>query len=168
MTGSSRTARLTSATNVARIVVAGAIVGPCAVVLAAGASASPCDPATLAMTPQPQLSCPGPAAAPPPVAPAVAGPVDDAPAPPPAEGAPVPVPVGVPANPVAGPRPPAFPAPGEAPFVPPVVGEDGAPTQSFGQGGFLMDIWHEFHNGVPSDLIYAPPPADPGLPPPAP
>jgi hypothetical protein len=28
-------------------------------------------------------------------------------------------------------------------------------TQTFGQGGgYLGDIWDQFHDGVPSDLIY--------------
>ena len=80
---------------------------------------------------------------------------------PPAEGSPVSVPVNGLAGPpadgvpvvepvtdVAGPPPPAaLPPPGQPPSVPPVVNEDGTP-QTFGQGGFLRDIWHQFHNGV--------------------
>ena len=145
MTGSQRTAPLiTSAINVARIVFAGAVVGSCAVGLTARAYASPCDPVGLSMTPQPVLSCPSPDSAPPADGSPVAGPVSD----------------------VAGrPAPGALPPPGEPPYVPPVVGEDG--TQSYGQLGYLREIWHEFHNGVPSEFIYGPAPTDPALPPPS-
>ena len=87
----------------------------------------------------------------------------------PAEGSPVPVPVNGLAGPpadgvpvvepvtdVAGPPPPAaLPPPGQPPSVPPVVNEDGTP-QTFGQGGFLRDIWRQFHNGVPSVCSTAP------------
>jgi hypothetical protein len=144
MTGWQRTAPLiTSAINVAGIVFAGAVVGSCAVGLAAQAYASPCDPLTMSMTPQPVLSCPAPAA-------------------PPADGSPVAGPV---SDVAGGPQPGALPAPGEAPYVPPVVGEDG--TQSYGQLGYLRQIWHEFHNGVPSDLIYGPMPMPSAPPPPS-
>ncbi|MGB8504638.1 hypothetical protein [Mycobacterium sp.] len=71
-----------------------------------------------------------------------------------------------PVSDVAGRPPPgALPPPGEPPYVPPVVGEDG--TQSYGQLGYLREIWHEFHNGVPSEFIYGPAPTDPALPPPS-
>jgi hypothetical protein len=149
--GSQRTAPLTSVINVARVALACAAVGSCAVGFAAGAFASPCDPTTLAMTPQPQLSCPAPEAAQP------------------ADGAPVAAPPPVPGSDVTGPPlPDALPPPGQAPHVPPVVGEDGAPTTSYGQGGYLGQIWNEFHNGVPSDVIYGPAPGGPAPPPPSP
>jgi hypothetical protein len=167
MTGLPRTASLTSALDVVRVVFAVAVLGSCAVGLSAQANASPCIPDTLAMTPQPQLSCPGAQVAPRPVAAPVAAPADDSAGPSAPDGPPAPGPVDV----AAGPPPPAFPAPGQAPFIPPVVGEDGAPTQSFGQSGYLGEIWHEFHNGVPGELIYgpaAPPPPGAPMPPPAP
>jgi hypothetical protein len=133
---------MTGSMNVARVVFAGAIVGSCAFGLAARADASPCDPATLAMTPQPQLSCPGPDAAPPPDGSPVAGPVTN----------------------IADPPPPgALPVPVQQPSVPPVVGADG--TQSYGQLGYLRQIWHDFHNGVPSDLFGGPPPSSTVSPP---
>lgn len=148
MTESQRTAPLASAINVARVVFAGAIVGSCALGVAVRAYASPCDPVGLSMTPQPQLSCPGPDAAPPPDGPPAPGPVNN----------------------VAAGSPGAPPAPGQPPYVPPVVDADG--TQSYGQLGFLRQVWHEFHNGVPSDLIYGPDPtnpeAQPGSPSPVP
>ncbi len=129
--------------HLTRSVFAAAVTGVCAVVLPANSVASPCIPETMAMSPQPVLSCPGVQPAPfPDTAPVgnsafnVAGP------PPPAPGAP----------PAAN----ALPAPGQAPFVPPVVNPDG--TQSFGPSGYLGDIWDQFHNGVPTDLIFAPPP----------
>lgn len=143
MNASRRTAH-TATAIAAKVVFVGAVIGGSAVGLASQASADRCDPLTLSMTPQPALSCPDPNAA---------SPVDAAPAPDPA------------AAPVAGPLPDAFPPPGQPPAIPPVVGADG--TQSYGQGGYLKDIWHEFHNGVPSDLIIGspPPPADPAMPP---
>lgn len=143
MTGSRRTAALAPAINVVRFASACAIAGAWAAGLAAQAYASPCDPTTLAMTPQPQLSCPAPDVGPPPDA----------------------LPV-VPGSDVTGPPlPDALPPPGEAPHIPPVVGEDGMPTQSYGQGGYLGQIWNEFHNGVPSEFVYGPPPADSAPPP---
>ena len=163
MNGLQRTARIAPAINVATIVFVGAIVGGSAVGLAAAAYASPCDPVTMSMTPQPVLSCPGPDVAPPAEGSPVPVPVNGL-AGPPADGVPVVEPVAD----VAGPPPPAaLPHPGQPPSVPPVVNEDGTP-QTFGQGGFLRDIWHQFHNGVPSDLFYGPvpPPADPAVPPP--
>jgi len=33
-----------------------------------------------------------------------------------------------------------------------------------GQLSYLRQIWREFHNGVPSDLIYGPQPPDPAAP----
>jgi hypothetical protein len=92
MTEPQRTALITSAINVARMAFAGAIIGGCAVGLAAQAyadSGSGCDPFYLSMTPQPVLSCPGPDAAPPPDGSAVPGPVNDVAGPPP-PGAPPP------------------------------------------------------------------------------
>jgi hypothetical protein len=149
--GSPRTAPLTSAINAARVAFACAAVGSCAVGFAAVATASPCDPMTLAMTPQPQLSCPVPEAAPP------------------ADGTPVAAPPPVTGSDVTGPPlPDALPPPGEAPHIPPVVGEDGAPATSYGQGGYLGQIWNEFHNGVSSELIYGSTPGGPAPPPPSP
>ncbi|HEY6575548.1 MAG TPA: hypothetical protein VI029_11580 [Mycobacterium sp.] len=149
--GPQHTAPLTLAINVARVAFACAAVGSCAVGLAPRAFASPCDPTTLAMTPQPQLSCPAPEAAAP------------------ADGVPVAAPPPVPGSDVTGPPlPDAFPPPGEPPHIPPVVGEDGAPTTSYGQGGYFGQIWSEFHNGVPSDVIYGPAPGAPAPPPPSP
>lgn len=54
--------------------------------------------------------------------------------------------------------------------APPVAG-DGPPPLS--QLGYLREIWHEFHNGVPTDLLYGPaptdaPPPDAPVPPPPP
>jgi hypothetical protein len=148
MIGTQHTASPFWGINLARIVFAGAIVGSCAVGLAVRANASPCDPLGLSMTPQPQLSCTSPDSAPP------------------ADGTPAPGPV----NNAAGPPPPgAPPAPGQPPYVPPVVNPDG--TQSYGQLGFLRQVWHEFHNGVPSELLYGPDPdqGPPGSPiPPSP
>ena len=142
MIESQRTAPLRSRIHAAGIAFAGAIVGSCAVGLAAPAYAGPCDPVGLSMTPQPVLSCASPDPAPP------------------ADGSPAPGPV----NAVAGAPPQAaLPAPGQAPYVPPVVDADG--TQSYGQLGYLRQIWHEFHNGVPSDLLYGPAPTDPAAPP---
>jgi hypothetical protein len=84
MSGSQRTALVTSGTNLARIVFAGAIIGGCAVGLATHADADPgnCDPFYLSMTPQPVLSCAGPDAAPPDAQPTPA-PVGDVAGPPP-------------------------------------------------------------------------------------
>jgi hypothetical protein len=161
MTGSQRTALTVSAIAATRIVFLGAILGGSALGLSTTASAaSQCDPLTLSMTPQPALSCPDPYAA---------SPADPPPVPDPANFVGGPPPQGAPPPP-GQPLPDAFPAPGQPPGVPPVVGDDGAPTQSFGQGGYLKDIWGQFHNGVPSDLVFgSPPPApDPALPPPPP
>ena len=69
---------------------------------------------------------------------------------PPADGAPAPGPV----DNVAAP-----------PYVPPVDAGDGPPPLS--QLGYLREIWHEFHNGVPTDLLYGPAPTD-APPPPSP
>lgn len=147
---------MTRSHHVARIAFAGALAGSCAVGLACQASGSPCDPDTMRMTPQPVLSCPDPDASPPP---------------PQLRGAPVaggsftPTASGVMGSAPADPGAPAFPAPGQAPNVPPVVNADG--SQTFGQGGgYLGDIWDQFHNGVPSDLIYGPVSGDPAAPPP--
>src|ERR1700739_805896 len=103
MTEPQRTALITSAINGARIAFAGAIVGGCAVGLAAQADAdsgSDCNPLYLSMTPQPVLACLGPDAAPP------------------ADGSPVPGPVNDVASP---PTPGAPPPPGQPPSAPPVV-----------------------------------------------
>ncbi|MDT5091636.1 MAG: hypothetical protein QOH60_999 [Mycobacterium sp.] len=136
------------ALTVARIAFAGALVGSSALVTAAAANAGPCDPATLAMTPQPQLSCAPPDAPPP-----------DAPAPPPGSPPPASAPLSDgQGKPYEGPTPP----PGMAPYIPPVVNADGSPG-SYGQRGFFRDVWNQFHNGVPSDMIYGPDPADYGL-----
>jgi hypothetical protein len=130
-------------TELPKFLFAGAIAGSCAVGLAAPVYASPCDPLGMAMTPQPVLSCPNPDAPPPPDAPAVTGPVNNA----------------------AGPGPAAaLPAPGQPPSVPPVAAGDGPAAGS--QLGYLREIWHDFHNGVPSDLLYGPAPDDPSMPPP--
>ena len=102
-----------------------------AVSLAAPAYASPCDPIGLAMTPQPVLSCQSPDAAPP------------------ADGAPAPGPV----NNAAAPPPPGSP-----PYVPPVATGNG--PEPLSQLGYLREIWHEFHNGVPTDFLYGPAPTD--------
>jgi hypothetical protein len=150
MIGSQRTALAKPAKNLARIVFAGAVIGPCAIGLAAPAFASPCDPFTLSMTPQPQLSCPGPDA-PPPAEPTPAAP-DGANAlasGPPTGYGPI----------SSGPAPPQVP--GQAPYVPP-VNPDG--NQNTGQLSYLRSLWHEFHNGVPSDLLYGPSDGAPGTP----
>ena len=146
--GPQRTAPLTLVINIARVAFACAAPG----IVRGGSRRSglrvPCDPMTLAMTPQPQLSCPAPEAAPP------------------ADGAPIAAPPPVTGSDVTGPPlPDALPPPGEAPHIPPVVGEDGAPTTSYGQGGYLGQIWDEFHNGVPRDVIYGPAPGGPAPPP---
>lgn len=86
MTEPRRTALMTSAINAARIAFAGAVIGGCAVGLAAQASAdsgSDCSPFYLSMTPQPVLGCPGADPAPPPVGPPVPGPANDVAGPPP-------------------------------------------------------------------------------------
>jgi hypothetical protein len=73
MTGSKRTALVTSGKNAARIAFAGAVIAGCSVGLAAQAVAEPgsnCDPFYLSMTPQPVLSC---------LAPEPAAPVEGAP-----------------------------------------------------------------------------------------
>jgi hypothetical protein len=65
-----------SAINAARIVLASAVIGACAVGPAARADAdsgSDCNPLYLSMTPQPVLACSGPDAAPPADAPPPAG-----------------------------------------------------------------------------------------------
>ncbi|MCV7226564.1 hypothetical protein [Mycolicibacterium komossense] len=121
MTGSQRVAHLAAAIAVA----AGSAVG-----FASGANASPCDPITLSMTPQPVLSCPDPAA------------------PAPVVGASGPVPV------VGTPLPDALPPPGQAPAIPPTSNADG--TQDFGSDGFIGDVMNQFGNGVPSEFIYGP------------
>jgi hypothetical protein len=126
-----------TAPNTSGIVFAGAVVGSCAVSLAAPAHASPCDPAGMAMTPQPVLSCPSPDS----VAPA--------------NGVPAPGPV----NNVAAP-----PQPGAPPYVPPVAAGNG--PEPLSQLGYLMEIWREFRNGVPADLLYGPAPTDSPQPPP--
>jgi hypothetical protein len=78
-------ALINSGINVARIVFAGAIIGGCAVSLAAHADADSgnCDPFYLSMTPQPVLSCAGPDAAPPADAPPMPAPVNNVAGPPP-------------------------------------------------------------------------------------
>ena len=125
MNGLQRTARIAPVINVATIVFVGAIVGGSAVGLAAAAYASPCDPVTMSMTPQPVLSCPGPDVAPPAEGSPVPVPVNGL-AGPPADG----VPVVEPVTDVAGPPPPAaLPPPGQPPSVPPVVNEDGTPRR---------------------------------------
>jgi hypothetical protein len=145
MTGYQRTAPVMLTINVARGLFAGAIVGSCAVGVAVPAYASPCDPLGIAMTPQPVLSCSGPDSAAP-TDPSVApGPVNNVASPPPAG---------------------ALPAPGQPPSVPPVAPGDGPAPGS--QLGYLREIWHDFHNGVPSDLLYGPAPEDPAQPPPPP
>ncbi len=103
MTEPQRKALITSAINVARIAVGGAIIGGCAVGLAAQADAdsgSDCNPFYLSMTPQPVLACPGPDAAPPADGSPMLGPVNDVASPP---------------------TPGALPPPGQPPSAPPVV-----------------------------------------------
>jgi hypothetical protein len=102
MTEPQRKALVASAVNVARIAFAGAIIGGCAVGLAAQADADSgdCNPFYLSMTPQPVLGCPGPDAAPPADGSPVLGPVD-----------------GV----ASAPMPGALPRPGQPPSAPPVV-----------------------------------------------
>ena len=159
MNGPQRRARTAPAIKLARLVFAGAVIGGTAVGFAPDAYASPCDPLTMSMTPQPVLSCPAPNAVSPP----------DAPPPDGASVAMMPVPVPAPAN-AGGPAPAnALPPPGQAPGVPPVVDENGNPASYGSQGSYFKEIWHEFHNGVPSDLLFAPAPApDPAAPPPPP
>jgi hypothetical protein len=97
MTGSTRTAVITSGKNAAKIAFASAVIAGCSVSLAGQAVADNCDPFLLSMTPQPVLSCLPPEQAPP------------------AEGAPVSDPV----NDVARPPLPAeMPPPGD-PMMPP-------------------------------------------------
>jgi hypothetical protein len=104
MTGSTRTALITSGKNAAKIAFAAAVIAGCAVSLAGQAVADNCDPFLLSMTPQPVLSCLPPEQAPPPE-PAQ-----------PAEGAPVLEPV----DGVAGaPLPAEMPPPGD-PVMPPL------------------------------------------------
>lgn len=104
MTGSTRTALITSGKNAAKIAFAGAVIAGCSVSLAGQAVADNCDPFLLSMTPQPVLSCLPPEQAPPP---------EQAQ---PAEGAPVSEPV----NDVADPPLPAeMPPPGD-PMMPPL------------------------------------------------
>jgi hypothetical protein len=102
MTEPQRKALVTSAINVARIAFAAAIIGGCAVGLAAQADADSgdCNPFYLSMTPQPVLGCSGPDAAPP------------------ADGSPVLSPVDGVASP---PTPGALPPPDQPPSAPPVV-----------------------------------------------
>ncbi len=128
--------RLQRATLIApAITIALSICGGSITGLVAGAHASPCDPITMSMTPQPVLSCPDPA----PAAPIV--------------GASGPVPVD------GAPLPDALPPAGQAPAIPPTFNADG--SQSFGQDGFLGDVMNQFGNGVPGEFIYGPmaPPA---------
>lgn len=115
-----------TAPHAAGIVFAGAVVGWCAVSVAAPAYAS-----GLAMTPQPVLSCTSPDAVPPAEAQPAPGPVDNVASPPP---------------------------PGSPPYVPPVASGNG--PEPLSQLGYLREIWHEFHNGVPPDLLYGPAPTD--------
>ncbi|OBF20648.1 hypothetical protein [Mycobacterium sp. ACS4331] len=121
--------------NLARVAVSGIVgvglMGVGVMVVPQAAAESPCIPETMAMSPQPVLSCPGQVAAPFPKS-----------APLPAPGAP--------------PSGNGLPAPGQAPYIPPVTNQDGTQT-TFDQGGYLGDLWGQFHNGVPSDLIYGPP-----------
>jgi len=84
----------------------------------------------MAMSPQPVLSCP-----------------DQQPMPFP-QTAPLGDPGFTPATPPQGtavgvPAADAFPAPGQAPYIPPVVNQDGSPTD-FGQGGLFGDYWQQF------------------------
>jgi hypothetical protein len=127
----------------AAILFAGTFAGSCAVALAAPAYASPCDPLTMSMTPQPVLSCPAPDAPPPPDA--APGPVTNV-----ASG---PAPAG----------PNGLPAPNPTPTVPPVAAGDGPAAGS--QLGYIRQIWHDFHNGVPSDILYGPAPDEDSGPP---
>ena len=98
MTGSKRTALITSGKNAARILAAGAVIAGCSVGLAAQAVADNCDPFLLSMTPQPVLSC----------------------LPPPEQAPPAEAPVSEPVNDVAGPPLPAeMPPPGDPSMPPP-------------------------------------------------
>jgi hypothetical protein len=86
-----RTALITSAHKMAGIVLAGAIIGGCAVGLAARAAADPdCNPFYLSMTPQPVLACTAADAGPPAAGPPAPGPVNDVPGPPPPGAPPAP------------------------------------------------------------------------------
>lgn len=135
--------------TIGHTLVAGAFVALASTGMAVAGAESSCDPDTMAMSPQPVLSCPGVAAAPFP---------DTAPVPDPAFDVTGPPTAGSP--PASGPVIAALPAPGQAPHVPPVVGADG--TQSFGQGGVIGDLFTQFQNGVPTDLIYGPVAPPPG------
>src|ERR1700712_4498355 len=66
MTGSTRTALITSGKYAAKIAFAGGVIAGCSVSLAGQAVADNCDPFLLSMTPQPVLSCLPPEQAPPP------------------------------------------------------------------------------------------------------
>jgi hypothetical protein len=83
MTEALRTSLMTSAIKVVGIAFAGAVIGGCAVGLAAQAQADSgnCDPLLASMTPQPILSC-NAADAPPPAAPPAPDPVNDVAVPP--------------------------------------------------------------------------------------
>jgi hypothetical protein len=124
------------------VVIAG--VGGLGVLVAPPAVAeSPCIPETMAMSPQPVLSCPGQAPAPFPQSAPLRDSAHRVDGPPPTD--PGASSVGV-----------ALPPPGQAPHIPPVVNPDGSPV-TFDQGGYLGQLWDQFHSGVPSDLIYGPP-----------
>ena len=95
-----RMALFDSAINAARIALASAVLGGCAVGLAARADAdsgSDCNPLYLSMTPQPVLACSNPDAAPP------------------ADGSPAPGPVSAVAAPPPGAPPPAGQPPSTSP-----------------------------------------------------
>jgi hypothetical protein len=80
MTEPQRMSLMTSAIKVAGIAFAGAVIGGCAVGVAAQVQADPgnCDPLLASMTPQPILSCNAPDGPPPPAdVPPAPAPVDD-------------------------------------------------------------------------------------------
>ncbi len=110
------------------------------------AGASPCIPETMAMSPQPVLSCPDQQPMPFPDTAPLADPAFNPAAPPPGGVAP---PVGT-----------AFPAPGQAPYIPPVVNTDGSAT-SFGQGTGIRDIWNQYTSGELSGILPGAAPAPP-------
>jgi hypothetical protein len=105
---------------------------------------SPCLPDTMAMSPQPVLSCPGHEPMPFP------------------KSAPLPDPAYTPAEPPPGdavqvPAGAALPPPGQAPHIPPVTNQDGSHA-TFEQGtGVIGDLLGQFGNGVPTDLLLGPP-----------
>jgi hypothetical protein len=84
MTEPLRTSLMTSATKMAGIAFAGAVIGGCAVGLAAQAQADSgnCDPLLASMTPQPILACNAADAPPPADAPPAADPVNGVAVPP--------------------------------------------------------------------------------------